>query len=131
MAISLSPKMSELHAQRTAIVDAHCHTFNAKDLPVLGFLQMVVLNADENAIGQLGMPLARLLVGLTALAKGAEDEHRELDRLQGRMSDVAPGVRASVLQADDSERTDEVTEEQFLARLQDALDELNRSDDPV
>lgn len=127
--MALSPKFSELHAQRTAIVDAHCHTFNASDLPILGFLNLVVLNADESAIGGLGLPLARLLAGLTRLAPTAADEHAALDRLLGRMSDVAPAVRASVLAESDEDGAGEVSEEQFLETLQADLEALGRSDD--
>lgn len=61
----------------TTIVDIHCHTFNADDIPVRGFLQRVVGEQHH---------LARLLAhaidrGIQRQAVSARDEQRDLDRL--------------------------------------------------
>lgn len=61
------------------VVDIHCHTFNADDLPVRGFVQRVAFHDHD-----LGADIAALVdVLIQASAPGYLDERRQLDALLG------------------------------------------------
>jgi predicted TIM-barrel fold metal-dependent hydrolase len=59
------------------VVDVHCHTFNAADLPVRGFIEHVEAKGSE--LGKILGRLAALLVGNTA--PGYDVEKARLDAL--------------------------------------------------
>jgi predicted TIM-barrel fold metal-dependent hydrolase len=80
-------------------IDAHCHVFNAHDLPVRGFVQRVVFGDSEDLVildpspaasrelvPWVGAVLVELL--LTGAAPSAEDELREID--EGQPAFVGP-----------------------------------------
>ena len=71
-------------------IDAHCHVFNAHDLPVRGFVQRVLFGDSEDLVildpspaasrelvPWVGAVLVELL--LTGAAPSAEDELREIE----------------------------------------------------
>ena len=75
------------------VVDVHCHTFNADDLPVRGFIEHVVGHGSELA----GL-VARLLdLFVQGFAPGYAEDMARLNRLLGLPGDV---VEEAVAQAD-------------------------------
>ena len=63
------------------VVDAHCHVFNASDLPVRDYLETVVV-AEKGLDPAAGRLLAALLEPLASMAPTAGDELRELASLR-------------------------------------------------
>lgn len=72
------------------VVDVHCHTFNASDLPVEGFLRRVAFSNYEDTITfprvtrqQVPGVIQELIILLVQITKGialpAKDEAREID----------------------------------------------------
>ena len=81
------------------IIDAHCHTFNASDLSVKGFLSEAVLDTDENVLIEWLDPLVKLAANAIGRAPGADEERRHLDTLHASIAarNVA-AVEANLLQ---------------------------------
>ena len=59
------------------VVDIHCHTFNADDLPVQGFIASVVGRDRQKLLRALAWALEKVTQGM---ASGGE-EIKDLDRL--------------------------------------------------
>lgn len=86
-------------APGTAVIDAHCHVFNASDLPIRGFVQRVILGDEEDQVvlppeeevaAEAVLPwLAAVLADF--LAGAAPSARRELAALRGE-----PGVAADL-----------------------------------
>lgn len=113
--------------ERAVIIDCHCHTFNANDLPIFGFLNRVVLNADEEVLPKLVLPLARVLSKLTHSAPGARQELRKIAELLGEpYIEEAPeeGVTEAVPGREDEGEPDDA---QFMGDLREAIQELESS----
>jgi predicted TIM-barrel fold metal-dependent hydrolase len=110
-----------------AIVDIHCHTFNADDLPVRGFVRSV-----GKQDGVLGSKLATLVdLVLQHGAPGYEDEKQRLDRLvAGRQLEAefeisaAPPAAAGVDLERQVDETLHELETTHLALLQEVGSEL-------
>lgn len=69
----------EARDQSPLVVDIHCHTFNADDIPVRGFVHRVAF--DHAALGE---PVARLVARvIQGRAPGYAEEQAVLDRLLG------------------------------------------------
>lgn len=67
-------------------VDVHCHTFNADDLPIRGFLERVVFHNVD-----LGRDVAALAdVLIQGAAPGYTEEKRTLDSLLARADGLGP-----------------------------------------
>jgi predicted TIM-barrel fold metal-dependent hydrolase len=83
--------MAKITPDQSIIIDAHCHTFNANDLPLKGFLTKVTLNADEKILPNIIRPLANLLA---EIADNAPDFIKERNRLDSLLSPPEAGIRA-------------------------------------
>lgn len=113
--------MSLSEDKRSVVIDCHCHTFNAKDLPIFGFLEKVALNADEKVLPKLVLPLARMLTKLTKRAPGTDKELAKLSILLDQSTEAgAFGIAA--IDGEDQEDT------QFLKDLNTAIYDLGQSD---
>lgn len=113
---------------RPVVIDCHCHTFNADDLPIFGFLNRVVLNADEQILPRLILPLAKVLSKLAQSAPDADRELRRLTELLGE-SDATEVPEEGVIEAV-ADRADEggLDEDQFFDELNQTLQDLEASD---
>ena len=61
------------------VIDVHCHTFNASDIPVSGFIRDTALNDYNETIRKLAPPLVRFLSNiLIELSPCADKENRKL-----------------------------------------------------
>ena len=69
------------HPDRTILIDTHCHTFNATDLPVFGFVYNSFLGGDDTSLNHILRPFVRLLERIAQDAPGAEEERQKLDPL--------------------------------------------------
>lgn len=112
--------MSSEDLSGSVVIDAHCHTFNARDLPIYGFLKHVALNADEEVLPNLVLPLARMLSGLTYTTPGANQELTKIRQLMGGGLDILEAINGV-----DSE----LSEEEFIASLNSAIQTLQESED--
>ena len=92
-----SAEESENANPAEALIDVHCHVFNASDIPVRGFVQRVALGDEENqrrpvvdADGERApLPaLASILIAL--LSSSTITAKQELDRLGRSGADAAP-----------------------------------------
>ncbi len=111
--------MSLEETQKSVVVDSHCHTFNARDLPIYGFLKCVVLNADEKVLPDLVLPLAKLLSGLT---QNVHSDEKELQKILDLLDD---GGALEGLPFTEDE--DELSDEEFLASFNEAIQKLEAS----
>lgn len=73
------------------IVDIHCHTFNADDLPVRGFVQKVAFH-DIRVVGELSRLVDMVIQGA---AIGFEAENHKLDTLLTRA--LTPTIEAEAV----------------------------------
>jgi predicted TIM-barrel fold metal-dependent hydrolase len=96
-----------------SVIDVHCHTFNARDLSVKGFLRNVLLNSDEILEKRFLDPLVDLLAALTYLAPKAKDELVKLR--QGLIDELV------------AEETNPVTDDAFIMQLAEQLERLSTS----
>ncbi|MHB1349957.1 MAG: hypothetical protein C4563_07205 [Desulfobulbus sp.] len=114
--------MAAITPNRSVIIDAHCHTFNANDLPLKGFLRKVTLNADEKILPNIITPLANLLA---EIAENAPDFIKERNRLDSLLAPPDAGISAvedSVLPADEPN-------EEFANKLRGIMYQLENSAD--
>jgi predicted TIM-barrel fold metal-dependent hydrolase len=61
-------------------IDVHCHAFNARDLPIAGFVLHVVLEADPFADEQFGALVTFIALLLDSSARGADAELAALEQ---------------------------------------------------
>jgi hypothetical protein len=62
-------------------IDAHCHVFNGRDVPVFEFARQAFLDSDEDRIKEMLEPLLNLLILFIETAPTADQER---DALEGR-----------------------------------------------
>lgn len=89
-----------------AVIDVHCHVFNAADLPIRGFVQRVVLGDGEDQVvlgdnrleTQAALPWfgAVLIEILASGAPSAQDELREIESGALRSQSIRPDLTAQV-----------------------------------
>lgn len=85
-----SCKPPVLPSQLAAAVDVHCHVFNARDLPIRGFVEDVVLQEPPHADIPLDAFITLVAAVMDAGAISAADEANELRG--GRLRRLAAGV---------------------------------------
>lgn len=83
----LRPELTRTHAAAVPCVDVHTHFFNARDVPVRAFLQ--------KSVGQ-------------DMAPSAAEEWRDLQEMRQRFAGMAPAEATARLDAEASDRAEEV-----------------------
>lgn len=114
---------------RGVVIDSHCHTFNAKDLPVYGFVERVVLNADEEVLPEVLMILTKMLSKAVKYAPDADNELRKIAELLGEPygDDVyKEGVLEAVADREDEGGPDD---DEFLETLRTVIEDIETSKD--
>ncbi len=114
--------------ERPIVIDCHCHTFNANDIPTYGFLKKVILNADEDLLPRLAIPLAKLLTRLTEQTPGGDEELRKINKLLAQAGAVAESLEGVIGLAVGQAEDDEPNDEQLLEELRVAIKDLEKSE---
>jgi predicted TIM-barrel fold metal-dependent hydrolase len=115
---------------RSRIIDSHCHTFGAEDLPMYGFLKCSILSDYPELDNALVRSLAKFLTWLMKwIAPSTKSERRRLLRLLDEYRNDMSELMHLLIKMVDIPEGDEPTDLETKKAIEKGVEKLSESDD--